>query len=131
MENPTAVPLDVKLGVTEGSSLALLHAPPKFQWSPSSSVRVTRRARGHVDVVLAFFTRRSMLERQVGALSRLIDPGSSLWVSWPKRASGVLTDVNDDVVRDVVLPLGLVDNKVCAIDETWTALRFVWRRSGR
>jgi hypothetical protein len=131
MENPTAVPLDVKLGVTEGSSLALLHAPPEFQWSPSPSVRVTRRARGQVDVVLAFFTRRSMLERQVETLSRLVAPGSSLWVSWPKRASGVVTDVNDHVVRDVLLPLGLVDNKVCAIDETWTALRFVWRRSGR
>jgi hypothetical protein len=64
-------------------------------------------------------------------VSRLVAPGSSLWVSWPKRASGVVTDVNDHVARDVLLPLGLVDNKVCAIDETWTALRFVWRRSGR
>ena len=131
MENPIGVPLTVKLGVTEGSSLALLHAPPEFRWSPPPGVRLTHRARGHADVVLAFFTRRSMLERQIDALSRLIVPDSSLWVAWPKRSSGVVTDVTDHVARDAALPLGLVDNKVCAFDETWTALRFVWRRSRR
>jgi hypothetical protein len=94
-------------------------------------VRITRRAHGHVNVVLAFFTRRSMFERQVEVLSQLVFPDGSLWISWPKRASGVATDLTDHVARDVALPLGLVDNKVCAIDGTWTALRFVWRRSMR
>jgi hypothetical protein len=131
MERSTAVPLGVKLGVTEGSSLALLHAPTEFLWSPPASVRVTRRARGPVDLVVAFFTKRSMLERQAAALSQLIVPGGSLWVAWPKRSAGVTTDLNDHVAREVILPLGLVDNKVCAIDETWTALRFVWRRALR
>jgi hypothetical protein len=131
MENPTGAPLNVKLGVTEGSSLALLHAPTEFRWSPPQRVRLTHRARGHTDVVLAFFVRRAMLERQIDALGRLIVPDGSLWVSWPKRASGVATDLTDHVAREVALPLGLVDNKVCAINETWTALRFVWRRSAR
>ena len=131
MGNPTGVSLDVKLGVSEGSSLALLHAPPEFGWSAPSSVRLSRRARGHHDVVIAFFTRRSMLERQIEKLGQLVLPDGSLWISWPKRASGVITDLTDHVAREVVLPLGLVDNKVCAIDETWTALRFAWRRSMR
>jgi hypothetical protein len=131
MENPSTVPLNTKLGVTEGVSVALLHAPSDFVWSPPPGVRLMRQARGHPDVVLAFFTKRSMLERQIEALSRLIFPDGSLWVAWPKRASGVATDLTDHVARDVALPLGLVDNKVCAVDQTWTGLRFVWRRTRR
>jgi hypothetical protein len=131
MESPTGVPLDVKLGVVEGSSLALLHEPPSLAWTPRPGVCVTRRARGHADVVVAFFTRRSKLEGQIDALGRLIAPDGSLWVAWPKRASGVSTDITDHVAREVALPRGLVDNKVCAIDATWTALRFVWRLSRR
>jgi len=131
MENPTGVSLHVKLGVTEGTSMALLHEPPKFAWTPPPGVRLTRRAQGHATVVLAFFTRRSKLEHQIDTLGQLIVPDGSLWVAWPKRASGVATDITDHVARDVALPLGLVDNKVCAIDETWTALRFVWRLAHR
>jgi hypothetical protein len=131
MENPGGVPLHVKLGVTEGNTMALLHEPPEFVWTPPPGVRLTRRARGHADVVLAFFPRRSKLEHQIDALGQLIVPDGSLWIAWPKRASGVSTDITDHVARDVALPLGLVDNKVCAIDETWTALRFVWRLARR
>jgi hypothetical protein len=128
MENRT-VPLSTKLGVTEGISMALLHAPAEFHWSPPPGLRLTRRARGPADVILAFFTRRAVLERQIDALAQLIAPAGSLWLAWPKRASDVTTDLTDQAVRDVALPLGLVDNKVCAVDETWTALRFVWRRA--
>jgi hypothetical protein len=131
MERSTTVSLTVKLGVTEGSSLALLHAPAQLSWSPPASVRVTRRARGSVDVVVAFYTTCTALAREVETLVHLITPAGSLWVSWPKRASGVVTDINDHVARDMLLPIGLVDNKVCAIDDTWTGLRFVWRRSVR
>jgi hypothetical protein len=131
VEEPSHVPLSTKLGVTEGSTMALLHAPRDFAWTPPAGVRITRRARSHADVVLAFFTKRSMLEREIDALSRLVFPAGSLWVAWPKRVSGVATDLTDHVARDVALPLGLVDNKVCAVDQTWTGLRFVWRRSRR
>jgi len=131
MESRSGVSLSTKLGVSQGISMALLHAPDDFAWSPPLGVRLTRRARGHADVVLAFFTKRSMLERQIDALGRLIVPDGSLWIAWPKRASGTATDLADNAARDVALPLGLVDNKVCAIDHTWTALRFVWRLSRR
>ena len=82
-------------------------------------------------MVVAFFTRRQDLERRVEVLSRVIYPAGRLWVAWPKRSSGVQSTVNEDVVRAVALPLGLVDNKVCAIDETWSALQVVWRRERR
>jgi hypothetical protein len=131
MERPTNVPLATKLGVTERTGVALLHAPTDFTWMPPAGVRMTRRARGRVDVVLAFFTRRARLDQEVDALGQLVFPDGSLWVAWPKRASGVATDLTDHVARELALPLGLVDNKVCAVDQTWTALRFVWRKERR
>ena len=82
-------------------------------------------------MVVAFFTRRRDLERRMEALSRVIYPNGGLWIAWPKKSSGVETTVNEDVVRAAALPLGLVDNKVCAIDETWSGLRVVWRRERR
>jgi hypothetical protein len=131
MEKPSSVPLSTKLGIAEGISVALLHAPSDFQWAPPPGVRLVRSARGRADLVLAFFTKRSMLERQIDSLAQLIVPAGSLWLAWPKRSSGVVTDLTDHAMREVALPLGLVDNKVCAVDLTWTALRFVWRRSPR
>ena len=83
------------------------------------------------DVVLLFTRSRGDLERRIEALGAAIHPDRTLWVAWPKRASGVPTDVTEDVVRDVALPLGLVDTKVAAIDATWSGLRLVWRRERR
>ena len=124
-------PLLKKLGVREGSTLTLVGAPAGVIDAPPASVTVRRQARGSSDVVVAFFTRRQDLERRVEVLSRVIYPAGRLWVAWPKRSSGVQSTVNEDVVRAVALPLGLVDNKVCAIDETWSALQVVWRRERR
>jgi hypothetical protein len=123
--------LATKLGVSDGDVVALLRAPRGFSWKAPASVRVTRRIPGHADVVLAFFRSSADLEERIGRLAPVIFPSGSLWIAWPKRASGVTTDVTDHVARALALPIGLVDNKVCAIDETWTALRFVWRRSRR
>jgi len=75
--------------------------------------------------------RGESLRRGVGALGQLVFPNGALWIAWPKKSVGVVTDVTEHVVREVALPLGLVDNKVCAIDETWTGLRFVWRTERR
>jgi hypothetical protein len=83
------------------------------------------------DLVLCFVLSRAELERQLEALAVAIHPDRMLWVAWPKRASRVPTDVTEDVVRDVALPLGLVDTKVAAIDATWSGLRLVWRRERR
>jgi hypothetical protein len=87
--------------------------------------------RGHVDVAVFFTTTRAEFEKRIGAAGRVIFPAGGLWIAWPKRASKVPTDMTEDVVRDVALPLGLVDNKVCAISDVWSGLRIVWRRELR
>lgn len=129
MDEAASAELTRKLGVYDESTVVTLHAPSGFWWTPPSSVRVRRQAQGRCDVALAFFTKRAALERQREALCQLTEPRGSLWIAWPKRASGVATDMTDHAAREVLLPLGLVDNKVCAIDSTWTGLRFVRRRS--
>lgn len=120
-----------KLGVGSDTVFALVHAEPSFSLTLPTSTTVRRSARGHADVVLAFFTRARDLEDELTRLGRMIFPGGSLWVAWPKRASGRISDLSDHAVRDAALPLGLVDNKVCAVDETWSALRLVWRLERR
>jgi hypothetical protein len=131
MAGYSGTPLPKKLGIAEGSTLALVGAPPGVIGGLPPGVTVKRQARGAADVVVAFFTRRNDYERRVDALGRMVFPAGGLWVAWPKRASGMETTMSEDVVREVALPLGLVDNKVCAIDETWSGLRLVWRRELR
>jgi hypothetical protein len=94
-------------------------------------VRFRTRAQGHLDLALCFQTRRADLERRLPAVLRALDRDGALWVAWPKKASKVPTDITEDTVRDVVLPIGLVDVKVCAIDEVWSGLKVVWRRERR
>ena len=81
--------------------------------------------------MVLFVGERRALEEQVDELGQAVFPDRSLWIAWPKRSSGVATDITEDIVREVALPLGLVDNKVCAIDPTWSGLRLVWRRELR
>ena len=135
MAGYSGTPLPKKLGIKEGARLLLLDAPPGLLPDLPPGVEVTDRtdglADGGVDVVVTFCAERAELERLIEPLGRLIFPAGGLWVAWPKRASGVATDITEDVVREVALPLGLVDNKVCAIDETWSGLRVVWRRERR
>jgi hypothetical protein len=90
-----------------------------------------RRTLGAADVVLFFTTTRAALERRLDALGRAIFPAGAVWVCWPKKAAQVPTDVTEDVVRDVVLPQGLVDTKVCAVDQVWSGLKVVWRKERR
>lgn len=127
----SGTPLARKLGIDEGAVLVLLHAPDGLDLDLPPKVRVRRRGRGHADVVLAFFTRASRLELQMEGLSSIVFPTGGLWIAWPKRSSGVESDITDDTVRGTALPRGLVDNKVCAIDATWSALRVVWRKQNR
>lgn len=129
----SATPLDRKLGIAPGAVVALLGAPPGFEQllGPLAGVDVRRRLGGELDVIVAFFTRRARLERRLGAMRAGLRSGGGLWIAWPKRSSGVATDLDEHVLREVVLPTGLVDNKVCAIDATWSGLRFVVRRQLR
>ena len=127
----SGTPLPKKLGIVSGSTVALVGAPAGVIDGLPDDVTVKHQARGKADVVVAFFTERREFERRIEALGRMIFPAGGLWVAWPKRASGLATTMDENVVRAVALPLGLVDNKVCAIDVTWTGLRVVWRRELR
>jgi hypothetical protein len=130
----SGTPLPKKLGVAEGARLMLLGAPDGFDQTLGElpgGVEVVRTARGRADVIVAFFDRRREFEARIERLERAIFPDGGLWIAWPKRSSGISTDMGDDVVREVALPRGLVDNKVCAIDDTWSGLRVVWRRERR
>lgn len=131
MAGYSGTPLAKKLGVKEGSILAILRAPAELEWELPAGVEVRSRGAGRADVVVAFFRRRSELERRFEGLETMIYPDGGLWIAWPKRSSGVPTDITDDVVRDVAHSRGLVDNKVCAVDDTWTGLRVVWRLQRR
>jgi hypothetical protein len=82
-------------------------------------------------VIVQFAASRAQIERRLEPLLAALQPRGGLWIAWPKRSSGVATDLDDRVVRETVLAAGLVDNKVCAIDETWSGLRFVRRLQGR
>jgi hypothetical protein len=94
-------------------------------------VRLRNQARGEQDVILFFATRRNELDRRFPVLARALAPAGGLWIAWPKRTAGVATDLTDAVVREIGLANGLVDNKVCAVDDIWSALRFVYRVADR
>lgn len=132
----SGTPLPRKLGIKPGHRLALLDAPDGFEATLGSlpeDVTVAARLTGKqpLDVIVVFVKRRAELERHLSAIRPRMALAAGLWVAWPKRASGVPTDVTEDVVREVALPTGLVDNKVCAIDETWSGLRLVIRLENR
>lgn len=133
----SGTPLSKKLGIRAGSRVILLDAPEGFEslLSPLPDDvnvhRPVRVPRGPCEIILRFVTARGTLERHIEALARAVFPDGAVWVAWPKRASGVPTDMTEDEVRALALPLGLVDNKVCAIDETWSGLRLVHRRERR
>ncbi len=130
----SGTPLPRKLGLKPGVQAAWLGAPANFAdlLGPlPDGVRVKRRAVAPLDLVVLFITRRAELARRLPALKTAIAPAGGIWAAWPKRASGVPTDITEDVVREVALPLGLVDVKVCAIDDTWSGLRLVIRKELR
>jgi hypothetical protein len=127
-------PLKKKLGIKEGHRVAFPGAPAEFAGllgELPDGVRVKSRVAGPLDVIVFFTERRAELERRLPALRRAMDPAAGLWIAWPKRASGVETDMTEDVARELGLANRLVDNKVCAIDETWSGLRLVIRLADR
>jgi hypothetical protein len=127
METRSNTTLAKKLGLKNGDTLWLHHAPSHFTLDVPPNVAIRRRRGARAEVVVAFFTHAATLATEINELSLAVFPAASLWIAWPKRASHVETDLSDHVVRELALPLGLVDNKVCAVDETWSGLRLVWR----
>ena len=117
----SGTPLPKKLGIKPDSRLLVFGGPDGFL--PG----IERAARGPADVIVSFHTERADLARRTPKLRALMDPAAGLWIAWPKKAAKVETDLTENVVRDIALENVLVDNKVCAIDDTWSGLRLVIR----
>jgi hypothetical protein len=132
----SGTPLPRKLGIRPGAAVALLGAPAGFAAALEplpGGVRLEcgLDGGGPFDVIVFFTVQRTELADHLAGLRAAMTPAAGLWVAWPKRASKVPTDMTDDAVREIALPTGLVDNKVCAIDTVWTAQRLVIRRELR
>lgn len=136
MPGYSGTPLPRKLGIKEGHRVALLSAPPGFTEDLGDlpgGVTVFRSLRGTrpLDVVLLFCKSRAELRKRFPPASRRIEDSGAVWACWPKRASGLRTDLSGNIVRSTLLQTGLVDVKVCAVDETWSGLKFVIRVKDR
>jgi hypothetical protein len=133
MAGYSGTPLATKLGIKAGHRLGVLGAPDGFTVPeiPDGVEVHSATTGGPLDVVVSFHTERADFDRRLPALMRALQVDGSLWVAWPKRASKLPTDITEDTVREVALPTGLVDNKVCAIDDTWSGLRLVLRKELR
>ncbi len=132
MAGYSGTPLHKKLGIKPGHVVALIGAPQG--WSIDAlpdGVVIRTSAGGVLDVIVAFFDERIKLERRLPSLLRAVPADGSLWIAWPRRAAGHVSDITDNALRALVLPTGLVDTKVAALDENWSGLRFVWRRELR
>ena len=126
-------PLVAKLGIKPGSTIAILGAPRGYDRLLGRLPEVRRRtpATGRLDFVQFFTTEKHELERRFATLARSLTPAGMLWISWPKKASGVTTDLTEDVIRAVGLAHGLADVKVAAVDDVWSELKFVRRLEDR
>jgi hypothetical protein len=133
MAGYSGTPLARKLGIAPGTAVLLDSAPPDFTVPDlPDGVRVHRRAgSGPYDVVLSFCADQAALHRRWAALHRRTTPAGALWIAWPKRSSGIPTDLNENVVREYALAHGRVDVKVIAIDEVWSGLKHVIRSQDR
>ncbi|HVU04846.1 MAG TPA: hypothetical protein VHE30_24010 [Polyangiaceae bacterium] len=136
MAGYSSTPLPKKLGIKEGSRVLLLGAPKDFERTLGALPALASLARkaprgGPFDVVIRFFTSEAELGREFGHAKAHLATDGGLWIAWPKKASGVPTDVTENTVRACALASGLVDNKVCAIDDVWSGLRVVYRVADR
>jgi hypothetical protein len=132
MAGYSGTPLPEKLGIKPGHRIGLLSAPPGFELEGlPEGVRLIRRAQGSFDVIVFFTRRRAELVRRLSRLAELLVANGGLWIGWPKKSSGVATDLDFNEVQGLGLGIGLVDNKICAIDETRSGLRFVYRLKDR
>ena len=130
----SGTPLPRKLGIKPGHRVLVLNGPDGFAETLGElpdGVDVRGSGRGKADVIVSFHDRRAELAGRMPKLRALMEPAAGLWIAWPKRASKLPTDLTEDVVRELALANTLVDNKVCAIDETWSGLRLVIRLRDR
>lgn len=133
MPGYSATPLAKKLGITAGMHVALIDAPPELlDWLAPLPADVTfGKPSSKTALVHLFALRRAVLATQLARLRKTLADDATLWVSWPKKAAKVDTDITEDTIRGVALPLGFVDVKVCAVSEVWSGLKLVVRKELR
>jgi hypothetical protein len=137
MPKPTpgysAKPLAAKLGVAEGATVTTIGAPPDYEQllMPPAGVRLVRRLAPGARLVHVFSTSRADLGAALARIRKSMAPDGAVWVSWPKKSSGVKTDITEDTIRELAFPLDLVDIKVCAVSEVWSGLKLMIRKELR
>ena len=129
----SGTPLAKKLGIKPGTKLFPVAAPDNYYDLLAPLPAGVKRVRkiDEADIALFFVTTRALLDKEVRAALAKLQPDAMIWISWPKKAAKVETDITEDTIREVALPLGLVDVKVCAVDETWSGLKLVIRKQLR
>jgi|SRR5579884_3663704 len=134
MAGYSGTPLLKKLGVKEGQRVAFINEPKSYAATlgklPVNTVRVDQLS-GTLDLIQIFASSQAELKRDFVRAYKCLAAAGSLWISWPKKASGIKTDLNENAVRELGLALGLVDVKVCAVDDVWSGLKFVYRLKDR
>ena len=134
MPGYSGTPLPKKLGIKAGFRVCLVDTPPEVQAelkAELSSCEIVRDAKTPLDFAMVFTKSKTTLTKEFKRIAKLLAPAGMLWVSWPKKSSGVATDVDENVVRGIGLEAGLVDVKVCAVTEVWSGLKFVRRVKDR
>jgi hypothetical protein len=134
MAGYSGTPLPQKLGIKPGIIVVVIDAPDNYRkllGQIPSGVNFATRPVGNTKFIHLFVKERRALQTQLQSLRQKIAEDAAVWVSWPKKSSGVPTDVTEDVIRAVALPIGFVDIKVCAVDDTWSGLKLMIRRENR
>jgi hypothetical protein len=130
----SGTPLSKKLGIKEGSAICVRGAPRQYATLVApvpDGVRMTLKVSERTDLVHIFSKQRAKLSRELAAARKALRDDAMIWVSWPKKSSGVETDITEDTIREIAFPLGLVDVKVCAVDDIWSGLKLVVRKENR
>ena len=134
MAGYSGTPLAKKLGIKEGSRVALVNAPKDFRSELGDlpdDVKFLKTSSSSLDLVLLFVLSERILARDFLKLAQQLTANGMIWIAWPKKSSGVTTDLNFDRVQRIGLNAGLVDVKICAVDDTWSGLKFVYRLKDR
>jgi hypothetical protein len=134
MAGYSGTPLAKKIGIKEGSRVAFVNAPKDFQFEPKelpANVEFVKAQAKSLDIILFFVTTERALTKDFSKLAARLTANGMIWIAWPKKSSGVATDLSFERVQRIGLDAGLVDVKICAVDDTWSGLKFVYRLKDR
>ncbi len=134
MADYSGTPLFKKLGIKEGFKVYVKNPPANYEQLIEpipDDVKILKRLSSDLDMIHFFTKKKIELSSHIETLIKKIKQNGMIWISWPKKVSKVPTDITEDVIRDIVLPTGLVDVKVCAVDDTWSGLKLVVRKEYR